>query len=45
LAQRRRSEVHPEFSGQHFDKNRRAILNASMVGCRGKIQHADYVIH
>jgi error-prone DNA polymerase len=28
-----------------FERNRRAILNASMFGCRGKVQHADNVIH
>jgi error-prone DNA polymerase len=28
-----------------FEQNRRTILNASMLGCRGKVQHANDVIH
>jgi error-prone DNA polymerase len=28
-----------------FERNRRAILGASMVGCRGKVQKANNVIH
>jgi error-prone DNA polymerase len=28
-----------------FENNRRTILSASMLGCRGKVQHASGVIH
>jgi error-prone DNA polymerase len=28
-----------------FEKNRRTILSASMLGCRGKVQRASGVIH
>jgi error-prone DNA polymerase len=28
-----------------FEKNRRTILGASMLGCRGKVQRASDVIH
>jgi error-prone DNA polymerase len=28
-----------------FEKNRRAVLSASMLGCRGKVQKANGVIH
>jgi error-prone DNA polymerase len=28
-----------------FETNRRAILNAAMLGCRGKVQSANGVIH
>jgi error-prone DNA polymerase len=28
-----------------FEKNHRAILGASMLGCRGKVQNANNVIH
>jgi error-prone DNA polymerase len=28
-----------------FEKNRRTILSASMLGCRGKVQHASGVTH
>jgi error-prone DNA polymerase len=30
---------------QVFEQNRRAILNATMLGCRGRVQHASDVIH
>ena len=28
-----------------FERNRRTILSASMMGCRGKVQHESGVIH
>ena len=28
-----------------FEQNRRPILGATMLGCRGKVQHASGVIH
>jgi error-prone DNA polymerase len=28
-----------------FEANRRAILSATMFGCRGKVQHANDVVH
>lgn len=28
-----------------FEENRRVILGASMLGCRGRVQHASGVTH